>query len=217
MAEAWPILAAIGAADQARIRARMTTRRFRRGAVVFHQGDPGDSLHLIVVGRFDVQASTPDGQVVTVGVLHPGEFFGELALVTEGARRTGRVAALEDGETLVLHRRDFEELRAELGSVDRVLVAALAHRVEQTTNQVLELLMPLEARVCRRLLALHDGYGGTGIELTQDDIARMAGATRPRVNRVLRSAEAAGVLRLERGRITVTDRAGLERLAHVGG
>jgi CRP-like cAMP-binding protein len=113
----------------------------------------------------------------------------------------------------VLHRRDFVELRADVAAVDRVLVAALAQRVEQTTNQVLELLMPLEARVWRRLLALHDGYGGTGIGLTQDDVARMAGGSRPRVNRVLREAEAAGVLRLERGRITVTDRAGLELLA----
>jgi CRP-like cAMP-binding protein len=208
------VLRAFEPAERAEIEARMQRRRFRRGQVVFNQGDDGNALHLVVAGHFDVQASTPDGQVVTVRVLRPGDIFGELALVGTGGRRSGRVSALEDGETLALGRGDFEALRRRLPAVDRLLVTALADRLEQTTRQVLELMLPLEARVWRRLLDLCDSYGEGDLALTQDAVARMAGGSRPRVNRVLRGAEQAGVLRLERGHIVVVDRPRLEALAH---
>src|SRR5262245_46348446 len=74
-------------------------RRFRRGEVVFHRGDPADSLHLIARGRFAARVSTQLGETVTVSVQGPGEAFGELALIERGVARSTSVVALEAGET----------------------------------------------------------------------------------------------------------------------
>src|SRR4051794_18759680 len=88
-------------------------RRFTRGEAVFHQDDPADSMHLINKGRFAVRGVGPLGQAVVLTVLGPGESFGELALVNPtDARRSARVEALEPGETLCVHRIDFDRLRA---------------------------------------------------------------------------------------------------------
>ena len=150
---------------------------------------------------------------MTFRVVQPGEFFGELALVQPDSRRTGRVSALEAAETLALYRDDFEDLRTRRPGVDRLLVTALAERVVRTSELVLEMLMPPEARIWRRLAVLADAYGTEPIRMSQDDLAHAAGTVRQTVNRALRSAEQAGVVRLARGAVHVVDRAALDRLA----
>jgi CRP/FNR family cyclic AMP-dependent transcriptional regulator len=187
--------------------------RFRRGQAVFNDGDTADHLYLVRSGRFDVQLTTPSGTVVVVRVIQPGEFFGELALVHHGVRRTARVTALEDSEVVSLRRTDLDELRLHHPGIDRVLVAALAERLRQTSAFAVELMMPPEQRICRRLVVLADAYGDTPIRLSQDDLARMAGTVRQTVNRVLKAAERAGVLEVRRGELRVLDRDGLARLA----
>src|SRR5207244_3860727 len=98
-------------------------RRFQRGEVVFHRDDPADSLHLIVKGRFAVRVMTQLGEPVTIGIRGPGDGFGEMALVTEGARRSATVESLEEGETFCVNQGEFERLRARHRSVDRLLIA----------------------------------------------------------------------------------------------
>lgn len=193
-------------------------RRFRRGEVVFHQGDPGDSLHLVVKGSFDVRVSTRDGRVVVIRLIGVGEHFGELALVSESTTRSATVAALEPSETISLSREDFEELRARHRDLDRLLVSALAERVLEATNMVSEsLFLPTDVRVFRRLVLLDRHREALGrseaIRTTQSDLADMVGTTRPTVNRVLQRAVDAGVVELRRGSIVVRDRTALERWA----
>jgi CRP/FNR family cyclic AMP-dependent transcriptional regulator len=91
-------------------------RRFDRGEVVFHRGDPADSLHLVVKGRFTARVATQLGDTVTVAIHGPGEAFGELALVDAGAMRSTTVAAVEAGETLAINRDDFGRVRRERGA-----------------------------------------------------------------------------------------------------
>ena len=87
-------------------------RVFDRGEIVFHEGDPADTLHLIAKGRFAVRIRTAVGDRVTVAIRVPGEAFGELALVgRDPAPRSATVAALEAGETHSVHRSDFDRLR----------------------------------------------------------------------------------------------------------
>ena len=97
-------------AELRRLVAVARRRRFGRGEVVFHQGDPADSLHLVVKGRFGARATTRLGDTVTIAILSPGEAFGELALVQAGARSM-TVAALEAGETLAVNRDEFDSVR----------------------------------------------------------------------------------------------------------
>jgi CRP-like cAMP-binding protein len=180
-----------------------TPRRFTRREVVFHEGDPGDCLHLVVSGRFAVRVTTPRGDGVTLRVIGAGEVFGELVLLDPHARRVATVVALEPARTLVLTAARFAALRRRHPEVDRVLVAMLADNVRRLSGQVLEALyVPVDERVARRLHELAGVYGAE-VPVTQDDLAGMAGTTRASANLALRRLADRGVVTLGRGRIVV--------------
>lgn len=123
---AWPLLDDLPEADVRRLVAIARRRRFGRSEVVFHQGDPADSLHLIVTGRFAVRITTQLGDTVVFAIRRSGDAFGELALVDRSAVRSATVAALEPAETLCVYQADFTRPRTDFPSVDRVLVQLLA-------------------------------------------------------------------------------------------
>jgi CRP-like cAMP-binding protein len=191
-------------------------RRFKRNEVVFHDGDPGDTLHLVVEGHFAIRITTPLGDQAMVRVFGPADYFGELAMLSSGPRR-GSAVSLDGGETLSLHREDFQRLRETRPRINEVLTDALVAEVRRLSASLIEALyVPVERRVWLRLIDLVELYGGDPpvvIPITQDDIAQLAGTTRPTANRVLRVGEEQGVLGLARGRIEVHDQAALRRLA----
>ncbi len=196
----------------------MVRRSFRKGETLFHEGDPGDSLHLIEKGRVAIRPSTPLGEVVTLAILGPGESFGEQALLAPDAKRTASAVALEAVETRVLYRRDVNDLRATQPSIDRFLVVLLAGQVRRLSQRVLEALYyPADRRVVRRLAELaelyDDGAAPIVIGLRQDDLATMAGTTRSTTNRVLQQLVDAGVVGLQRGRLEVLDLEALRKRA----
>ncbi|HXQ18835.1 MAG TPA: Crp/Fnr family transcriptional regulator [Acidimicrobiales bacterium] len=203
--------------EQREVLAAARRRRFKRNEVVFHDGDPGDTLHLVVHGHFAIRITTPMGDQAMVRVFGPADYFGELAMLSVGPRR-GSAISLDGGETLSLHRQDFEELRAKRPKINDVLTAALVAEVRRLSAALIEALyVPVERRVWLRLIDLVELFGGGApvvIPLTQDDVAQLAGTTRPTANRILRAGEEQGVLHLARGRIEVHDRAALRRLAH---
>ena len=210
----WPLLAELSDDDRRRFLAITRRRRFAKNEVVFHDDDLGESLHLIDKGRFTVRTTTRSGDTIMLSVLGPGGFFGELALVGGADRRAATVTALEPAETLSVGRADFERLRSTYSSVDRVLVAALATEVRRLSSLVQEMLyVPAETRVLRRLLAVAELWGGASrglvLPFTQEDLAALAGTTRPTANRTLRDAEVAGLLNLGRSRIELVDPVGL--------
>jgi len=193
-------------------------RRFGGGEVVFHRGDPADSLHLVVKGHFTARVVTQHGDTVVIAVHGPGEAFGELALV-DAVSRTTTVAAVEAGETLAIGRDDFDRLRREYPQVNEVLVHLLAERVRRASERLLEaVFVPAETRVLRRLLELVELYDrsatGTPISLTQKDIAALAATSRATANRVLRAEHERGTLRISRGKTIVLDPDEIARRAH---
>jgi len=207
------LLDALGPSEREAVTSCLRPRRHRAGQVLFNDGDVGDCMHLVNSGRLSVHSTTPDGVTVTLRVVHPGEFFGELALVHSAHRRTGRVVALEASETSVLSRSDFESLRQTQPAIDRLLVAALAERLVRTSELVTELMMPPEQRVWRRLAVLAEAYGSEPVRMSQEELARAAGTVRQTVNRALRHAEVAGIVELQRGSVRVVDPAALTLLA----
>jgi CRP-like cAMP-binding protein len=213
----WPLLEGIPEEPRRRVLAAGRLRRFDRGEVIFHEADPGDSLHLIAKGRVAVRVNTPIGDVATLAVLGPGDFFGELALLGPGSR-TATVQALEKTETVSIRRDTFESLKHEHPAVETFLTGVLGAQVRRLSDQVLEaLFVPAEKRVVRRLLDLArlygDGRAGTVIPLTQEDLASVAGTSRATVNRVLGQVTESGGVTVSRGRITVTDPTAVERRA----
>src|SRR5919108_240081 len=211
----WGLLEGVPEEVRRRVLAGARLRRFARGEVVFHEGDPGDTLHLISKGRVAVRTTTALGDTATLAVLGAGDFFGELALLEERPR-TASIVALEKTETLALHRDDFDEMAREFPSVHAFLAQVLGAQVRRLTGQVMDALyVPAEKRVLRRLSELArvygDGDGEVVIPLTQEDLATMAATSRATVNRVLGDAEKAGIVSVGRMKISVVDRAALER------
>lgn len=217
----WQILEGVPEADVARVLDMARKRTFRKGEVVFHEGDPGDTLHLVRSGRFAVKVTTQYADEAILSVLRAGDIFGELALLSPNAPRSATVVALEPSETLSVHQLDFGRLRREHPGVGDVLISVLSAQVRRLSRHLLEALYtPADTRVRRRVLELVDIYAtdaqdGTPITipLTQDDLADLAGTSRATVNRVLREDEARGILELGRGRTLVLDRDGLAKWA----
>lgn len=214
----WHILTAVSEEDRRQILTTARRRRFAEDEVIFHEGDPGASLHLLAKGRVAVRVTTPLGDTATLNLLGPGDAFGELALLSRTATRTATVVALEPVETLSLHRDQFEQLRDRYPPIERFLSEALATRVEQLSEQLLEaLFVPADKRVVRRLLSAAGVYGGvaagTVVHLTQEDLAGLAGTTRPTVNRVLQRAADDQAVKLGRGKIEIVAPTILERRA----
>jgi CRP-like cAMP-binding protein len=214
----FPALAVLDDDSRRRVLAAAQRRRYRRGEVVFHQGDPANSLHLLASGHACVRVTTVLGDTATFTVLSPGALFGELSLLGDGAERSATIEALEPVETLVITTDELRRLRRSSPEVDAFLLGLLAGYIRRQDARLLEALyVPADKRVLRRLLDLARDYGGsrpgTVIPLTQDVVASMAGTTRPTANQVLRAAEEAGLVTIARGRIRVNDPAGLARRA----
>ena len=189
-------------------------RRFDRGVVLFHEGEAGGSLYVLMRGQVAVRATTQDGDTATLNVIGPGAAFGELSLLEPAAARTATVQAIEPVQTLVLQRADFERLRRSYPSVDRLMVDYLAAQVRRLSERLTEALcFEARTRVLRRLLDLDGVFDSGPVPVTQEEISTMAGTTRPTVNRVMQDLAQAGIIELRRGRFVVVDSAALARAA----
>jgi CRP/FNR family cyclic AMP-dependent transcriptional regulator len=214
----WPLLDVLSEADRRELLTRARRRRFARQEVLFHEGDPGDSLHLVSRGHVALRIHTPLGDVATMRIVRPGEFFGELAVVAPSPRNA-TAAAIDAVETIAIDRELLAGLRAEHPRIEAIILEALVTEVRRLAQQVVEAMyVPVDKRVWRRLEEMTAIFGGesepaTTIPITQDVLAQLSGCTRPTANRVLRAGEEAGVIAMARGRIEVLDPASLQRRA----
>jgi CRP/FNR family transcriptional regulator, cyclic AMP receptor protein len=206
----WPLLSVLDDSDARALLDQLQPRTFRRGHSVLHEGASAACLYLIDDGHAAVRVVTPDGVTAMIRVLGPGQHFGELALLSPGAR-TASVDALDDLSLLALDRATFDRLRQRHPQLEAVLTEALVQEVRRLTHCLTEAYhLPTTQRVTQRLVELAGVYGsGSGdpvtIPLTQEELAELTGATRPTVNRVLRALEDDGLIEHQRGRLRLID------------
>jgi CRP-like cAMP-binding protein len=204
------LLQPLPAEARSQIIAASRRRQFSKGEIVFHEGDPADSLHLVASGRFAVRTSNEAGDSVMLNIVSAGGFFGELALIDLERRRSATVAALEPAETLIISADTFHRLRTDHTAVEQLLATLLAQRVEQLSDQLLESMrVGLDRRVFRRLVALSElyapGAASAKVPLTQSELADLVGGSRPTVNQILQDLAGRGTVALTRGSIEVVD------------
>ena len=187
-------------------------RRFRRNEVIFHQGDPGDSLHVVASGAVKIVLPSAEGEEAIIATLRPGDFFGELALL-DGAPRSATATALEPSETMVLPRPVFVDLLDTLPGLRDALLADLAKELRRLTGHVEELhFLDLAGRLAMRLSRLaqeaepgREGEVRLNWPYTQSDLAAMIGGTRQSVNRLLSELVDDGLIRIEPDVLVVSD------------
>lgn len=193
-------------------------RGYRRGQVIFYQGDEGNTLFVLEAGRVKVEVDAESGQRALVAILGPGDCFGELALI-DGEPRSATVEALEPVEALVLTRSDFMDIVRSNPAAMESLLITLTRRMRHITQVVADLtFLDLEGRLAKKLLELAEAHGreaGGAIEIelpvTQDDLAAMTGASRPSVNRLLGWYEDQGAIERRGRRIVIKDAERLRR------
>jgi CRP/FNR family cyclic AMP-dependent transcriptional regulator len=193
-------------------------RTFRRDEVVFHQGDPGESVQVIARGHFALRLVTPRSDVCILRVYGPGDIFGRVALATVEAVREATVVALDESETFELFRKQLDELRAAHPSVNDALIALAGLELRRASVRLLEALyLDADRRVRRCLVDLaepfRDGSGVPAIPLTQEDVAAIAGTSRATVSRVLAEEERRGTIAKRRRSIELIDVEELSRWA----
>ena len=216
---AWaPVLDSIGDVERQEFLRVGVRRRFARNEVVFHEGDPGDSFHIVTSGVFIARSSSTMGELIAVNLFGSGAVFGELALLTDDPHRTATIVALRGGTTLMIARSHFDALRERYPRMNNFLLSVLAERNRRLTAHLVELLFtPAEQRVFRRLVGFADVVEASSddgwLHLSQADLAMLAGTTRSTANRTLRRAEDREIVRLARGRIQVRDMTALRALA----
>jgi CRP/FNR family cyclic AMP-dependent transcriptional regulator len=185
-------------------------RRYRKGEIIFHQGDEGGYLYLLCKGRVRIYLVSPAGREATVRIYRPSNAFGEIA-VLDGAPRSATAAALDDVDTLVLYRDDFLQLLRKNFDLVLQLFAVLTERLRYTTDYSEQLVfLSGPARMAAILLQLTSVEAlapePLRLDLTQQELADFTNTTREWVNRILRDFEEQGLIALERGAVVVLDR-----------
>ena len=219
--ESVPLFRGLSEEDLNTLATGLRTRRYRRGEVIFHQGDPGDALHIILSGRVKISSPSESGVEAILTTLRPGEFFGSLALL-DGAPRSASATAVEATETLILPRERFRQLVNDWPEIRDHVFAELAGELRRLTFHVEELhFLDIAGRLAARLARMAEQQGGIpdGGEIrlegpiTQGELAAMVGSTRQSVNKLLGYLTEDGLIRQERDAIVVLDLPGLQRAA----
>jgi CRP/FNR family transcriptional regulator len=208
--------------EQLRSLVRVLERRtYRKGQIILHQGDEGDSMFAIVSGRVRIYLLSPDGHEWSVYICDAGDFFGEMSLLT-GEPRSANAEAMQRTEVLVLRRPAFRDyLLSNPISAIRV-IEALSQRLRQTTESAEGLVaLNVTQRIAQKLLELTERYGVPeddgvmiDLDLSQEAIASLVGTTRESANRALSTLRSQGIVQVERVRICVLRPEELRSLLH---
>ncbi len=209
-----PLLARLADEDLSALASRGRVYAYPAGTIIFREGDPGDSLHIVISGRVRIAVLSPSGEEATLALLGPGESCGELSLL-DGKPRSASAIASEATKTLVVKRDDFLRWLSGRPGAARALLETLSLRMRRTDEALADLaFMDLTQRLAKRLLDLAGANpSGPRLRITQSELAAMLGASRESVNKQLNGFAREGWVALGRGSVTLKDPAALRSLA----
>jgi CRP/FNR family cyclic AMP-dependent transcriptional regulator len=183
-------------------------KSFARGATVISAGDLTDSLYVIMSGRLKVTVSDDQGREVIFAILDPSEFFGEMGLLDDSPR-SASVVALEPCELLFLSKRDFKNCLQDNFDLAMTMMRGLVRRLREADRKISSLaLMDVYGRVARLLLEMSETIDGRKVvtkKLAKQDIAKMIGASREMVSRVMRDLQSGGYIEVRGNSIYIRD------------
>ena len=195
--------------DQLRMLTTMVTRRSAsRSTTIMAGGDATDSLYIVLSGRLKVMMSDSDGKEVILSILGPGEFFGEMGLIDDEPR-SASVVAIEACELLFIAKRDFKKCLAENFEMAMAVMRGLVRRLREADRKIGSLaLLDVYGRVARLLLDMAENVNGEKVvtkRLPKQDIAKMIGASREMVSRVMKDLQTGGYIEMRGSSIVLRD------------
>src|SRR2546421_2522618 len=195
--------------DQLRMLASVVTRRsVTRSTTIMAGGDATDSLYIVLSGRLKVMMSDAEGKEVILSILGPGEFFGEMGLIDD-APRSASVVAIEPCELLSIAKRDFKRCMTENAEMAMAVMRGLVRRLREADRKIGSLaLLDVYGRVARLLLDMSENVNGEKLvtkRLPKQDIAKMIGASREMVSRVMKDLQTGGYIEMRGSNIVLRD------------
>ena len=191
-----------------------------RGQVLFTEGEPGDSLYIVLSGKVKLGRRASDGRENLVAVMGPSDQFGELSLFDPGPR-TATAVVVTDGRIARLPKSALQKWVQERPQISMQLLRVVARRLRRTNTMLADLIfVDVPGRVAKQLLQLAQRFGSVDggqlrvtHDLTQEELAQLVGASRETVNKALADFAARGWLRLEGESVVILDRERLSRRA----
>src|SRR6266404_2620241 len=181
-----PLFRGLTADERNVLVARAHLRKFDAGDTIFLMDSPGDSMMAILEGNVRISVPSPEGKEIVLAILHPGEVFGEIALL-DGKGRTADARGLTACSIAVLDRRDVVAFFERHPGAWPKLVEVLCDRLRRTDQQL--------------------------AEMAQLELGNIVGASRESVNKCLNEWQRRGIVRIDDNLITIANRKVLEQMA----
>lgn len=200
-------------------------RRHRDGDLIAARGEPPESWIACAKGAVRVSSTSVSGKQITLTYVEPGIWFGDVSIF-DGDRRTHDAYAHGETTILCVAKADFMKILAMHTELYEAMLRLHARRIRQLFGLVEDLnTLPLRARLAKQLVHLVRSYGvpnldngaemRISLQLAQEELAQLLGASRQRVNQELKSMERDGVLRIEPAGLVIRDRVALSKITIV--
>ena len=194
-------------------------KRYQDGDLIAARGEPPEQWIACARGAVRVSSTTLTGKQITLTYVEPGIWFGDVAMF-DGDRRTHDAYAHGPTTILCVARADFQKILAAHSELYEALLKLQARRIRLLFGQVEDLnTLPLRARLAKQLGHLVRSYGVPSLssddewritlQLAQEELAQLLGASRQRVNQELKTMEREGIIRIESAGLVVCDRQAL--------
>ncbi len=218
--ESGPWFSKLSPALREAILARTTVRRVSDGAMLGARGTPALEWIAVAKGAVRISSVSLSGKQVTLTYVEPGTWTGDIALF-DGQPRTHDASAHGETTLLIVRKADFKELLAQHVELYDALLRLNCRRLRVMFDTIEDLnTRPLAARLAKQVLLLARRYGvqegeeiRIGLQLAQEDLAQLLGASRQRVNQELKGFERDGAVRIEPTRLVVLSKDKLLALA----
>ncbi|MGZ3418715.1 MAG: Crp/Fnr family transcriptional regulator [Polyangiales bacterium] len=215
-----PLFSGLDPKDLAQVGSIASTKLFKANERVVRQGDAAEAAYVVVHGRLKVSVEGDAARGALLGLMGPGEVFGELSIV-DGGTRSATVHAIEPTLLVVIERARFESLIKSSADVAYKVLKNISRRLRRLTERVeVESTLDVERRLARRIIELAATEGvqegksiRVRVKLSQSDLGEMIGATRESVNKHLRALAARKIVDHGRGEIVVHDLRTLRAIA----
>ena len=202
-----PLFSDLNESELQRLSLVSLRRRAARAEQVVRAGEDAESLIVLLTGRAKVTNFDEEGREIILAWLGPGEFFGEMGLI-DGSPRSASVVAVEPSELLVIGKNEFQRCMQDNFQVAQKLMRILVRRLREADRNIESLaLLDVYGRVARLLLDMSEEEDGKRLvrqKISKQDMARMIGASREMVSKVMRDLEVGGYIICDSDVITIT-------------
>lgn len=208
-----PLFSTLTQAQAESVADAVIKRRYKRGELIVEQGKKSNFLAIVLTGRARVITQDNRGREVILATMNPGDYVGEMSLI-DNQPHSATVRAEVQTDVLILGRVEFARCLPENTSMAYAVMKGLVQRLRQADRKIESLaLMDVYGRVARVLLefAQEDRSGRMVIRerVSRQDVAKMIGASREMVSRVMKDLEDRGFIEVaEDGSTIVKDRLG---------